>query len=278
MSKRRKACDTYLTHVCRLYYKGESLVKRLIIRSFLPTLWHSSDVDESMSVDHNGAEKALWKWRNKSSFQPTLWLSSAVDMSQVDVTLFPYSYRPIQLFELFTQFKRVNSALPVDKDWGCKTRNFIIGEWEWLSRRLLVFVCRKPEFKSWYRQKFPLSFKCYYIGFALNVDQKYIPLWDGVLVSYHQILEEEDPYLHESIIVQYFTTQMNWSPWMTPSLKQQIWNISLCYFHYQRLKNSRHIFNLLSAHDKISYDVDAVKEWPGRLIMSCCSSGLTQHL
>jgi len=59
MSKRRIACDTYLTHVCRLYYKGESLVKRLIIRSFLPTLWHSSDVDESMSVYHNGAEKAL---------------------------------------------------------------------------------------------------------------------------------------------------------------------------------------------------------------------------
>jgi len=127
--------------------------------------------------------------------------------------------------------QKVNSALSVHKDWVCKTKNFIIGEWEWLSRRLLVLVCRKPEFKSWYRQKFPLSFKCYYISFALKVDQKYIPLWGGVLVSFHRILEEEDPYLHESIIVKYFTTQMNWSPWMTPSLKQQIWNISLCYFH-----------------------------------------------
>ena len=34
----------------------------------------------------------------------------------------------------------------------------------------------------------------------------------------------------------------------------------------------------LSAHDVISRHVVAVVQWPGRLITSCCSSGLTQHL
>ena len=34
-------------------------------------------------------------------------------------------------------------------------------------------------------------------------------------------------------------------------------------------------FNLLSAHDVISRHVDAVMAYPGLLITSCCSSGLT---
>jgi hypothetical protein len=37
-------------------------------------------------------------------------------------------------------------------------------------------------------------------------------------------------------------------------------------------------FNLLSAHYLISRLAVAVAQWPGCLIMSCCSSGLAQHL
>ena len=36
--------------------------------------------------------------------------------------------------------------------------------------------------------------------------------------------------------------------------------------------------NLFSAHDAVSRHVVAIIQWPGRLIMSCCSSHLTQHL
>ena len=42
--KRREEKDTYLTHVCRHCWSKESMVKRLNIRSFQPTLWHSSAV------------------------------------------------------------------------------------------------------------------------------------------------------------------------------------------------------------------------------------------
>ena len=37
-------------------------------------------------------------------------------------------------------------------------------------------------------------------------------------------------------------------------------------------------FNLLSAHGMLSCHAVANSQLPGRLITSCCSSGLTQHL
>jgi hypothetical protein len=42
--------------------------------------------------------------------------------------------------------------------------------------------------------------------------------------------------------------------------------------------NESILFNLLSAHDVISLHAVAITQWPGHLITSCCSSGLTQHL
>jgi hypothetical protein len=45
MLKRREESDTYLTHVCRHLNSGDSLEKRLNMRSFQPSLWLSSAVD-----------------------------------------------------------------------------------------------------------------------------------------------------------------------------------------------------------------------------------------
>ena len=39
-----------------------------------------------------------------------------------------------------------------------------------------------------------------------------------------------------------------------------------------------HFLTLISAHDMISRHAVVVMEWTGRLITSCCSSGLTQDL
>ena len=49
----------------------------------------------------------------------------------------------------------------------------------------------------------------------------------------------------------------------------------LLLFHFPELF---HFFNLLSAHNVISCHAVAVTHCPGLLIMSCCSSGLTQRL
>ena len=42
--------------------------------------------------------------------------------------------------------------------------------------------------------------------------------------------------------------------------------------------NIRMNLNLLSAYDVISGHTDVIMQWPGRLITSCSSSGLTRYL
>ena len=49
MLKRREERDTYLIHICRHHWSGESPVERLNIRSFQPTLWISAAVDVDSS-------------------------------------------------------------------------------------------------------------------------------------------------------------------------------------------------------------------------------------
>ena len=86
MSKRREECNTYLTHICRHHWSRKSLVKRLKLRSFQPTLLLSSAVDK---------KPQCWLKAVSYSLSFHLVLSAKVmssDMSQVGITLFPSFY------------------------------------------------------------------------------------------------------------------------------------------------------------------------------------------
>ena len=57
--------------------------------------------------------------------------------------------------------------------------------------------------------------------------------------------------------------------------------LSVSFFHTKTVGDAhkpKDFMNLLSSHDVISRHEVALKQWPGRAITSCCSSGLTQHL